>query len=638
MIKKLSIVTILILMIIYIFANLNKEESKDKLINSFSFDEVAVSKNENEKKIMRVSSAVKVKYDDDTTESFRLKYKKMISSGDSFNNEQFGRVTDKDGNAFTQDDGSVWISNNPDSNSIIKVKNHNYLITHFEERPGQLYKTELQLKNSIITPLSTEPIDFKEVGGTIINCAGSKTAWNTHIGGEEDYSLNTRYADKASPFYVECDKEDNSMFNGNDTSDIPNNFCGYVSAMQRYLKDDSITLDGYNGEQFTPYNYGYIIEVNIKENGDTEVAKHYVTGKYTPELAINMPDNKTFYMSDDGNAKALYKFVSDEPINSFNKNWRGTLYSAKLKQVSSLNGGSFEIDWIKLGDSSDKELKKIISRKFKLTDIFDIKADINGSCNSGYTKVYEDDEIECLKLKTGPKRSAKFQDDSEVKTAAAFLESRKYGGYLGATNEFNKEEGLTYDRDRNVIYIAISQIKKAMEDNYKAIETSNDIKLQKNACGGVYELTLDENYNATAMKPLVVGLPLGENEKYADEFFCSPESVSNPDNIAYLGSDLLLIGEDTTFHVNNFIWAYNTKTKVKTRIASLPIGAEVTGLANSNIGTKEALFVNIQHPFADNPMNVKGQKPNSHLLQNATSDEIKGSTGYIDGLPSGIFK
>jgi len=36
-------------------------------------------------------------------------------------------------------------------------------------------------------------------------------------------------------------------------------------------------------------------------------------------------------------------------------------------------------------------------------------------------------------------------------TFAAFLETRRYAAMLGATTEFEKEEGITYDPDRNKV-------------------------------------------------------------------------------------------------------------------------------------------------------------------------------------------
>jgi secreted PhoX family phosphatase len=140
------------------------------------------------------------------------------------------------------------------------------------------------------------------------------------------------------------------------------------------------------------------------------------------------------------------------------------------------------------------------------------------------------------------------------------------------------------------------------------------------------------------MRAVVVGKPLKEGEKYADEYYCHPDYIANPDNIKYAGHHTLLIGEDTKYHVNNYLWAYNTQTGTMTRIASLPIGAEVTGLEKGFIGDKGLLFINQQHPFKDNPKNAKGEKPNSYLIEKATEEDFKAKIGYVDGVPSDIFQ
>jgi len=270
----------------------------------------------------------------------------------------------------------------------------------------------------------------------------------------------------------------------------------------------------------------------------------------------------------------------------------------------------------------------MIDAKMKLTDIFDIEetTDIGKCTTTGFTPVYEDSGFACLKLKSGKEK------------AAAFLETRKYAAYKGATIEFRKEEGLTYDADKNVLYVAMSSIEKSMEDNYKDKEPANHIKLSKNICGAVYEVALDSTCSGTSMEAIVVGKPLAEGETYANEWTCSPEGISNPDNITYIGHDTLLISEDTTKHVNNMSWAYNTKTKTMTRIASLPIGGEVTGVDTGVVGDKGVLMINTQHPFKDNPKAADGSKPNSALIENATSEQLKAVVGYIDGIPADIFK
>jgi len=601
------------------------DDSDSKTVSTLKFAPVALSANDTEKQNMRVSNKLTVTYSNGETADYPLSYKTLMKMGDSIGTGVIGQMTDKNGNALIKSDGSKDISDGPDGNSIINVGDKTYLVTHMEERPGELYNTEIKVENGVLKTVDTKPVDLSAMGGTVINCASSKTAYGSHLGGEEDYSLNSRYADKNSPFYVDCALDGSS----NDLNGSFNYFCSYVDGMNKYLGDTNIDKNnGYNGDSFSPYNYGYIVEVQPQADGSTKSAKHYVTGKYTPELAAMMPDQKTVYMSDDGTAKGFWKFVSDTKISDFTADWEGTLYAAKVAQTSSANGGKFNLSWVELGHAKDSEIKAMIDAKMKLTDIFDIEetTDIGKCTTTGFTPVYEDSGFACLKLKSGKEK------------AAAFLETRKYAAYKGATIEFRKEEGLTYDADKNVLYVAMSSIEKSMEDNYKDKEPANHIKLSKNICGAVYEVALDSTYSGTSMEAIVVGKPLAEGETYANEWTCSPEGISNPDNITYIGHDTLLISEDTTKHVNNMSWAYNTKTKTMTRIASLPIGGEVTGVDTGVVGDKGVLMINTQHPFKDNPKAADGSKPNSALIENATSEQLKAVVGYIDGIPADIFK
>ncbi len=602
----------------------NNSNNSSNEVSSVEFAPVALSANDTEKQNMRVSRSLTVTYTDGHTQNYPLSYKTLMEMGEPIGSGVIGQMTDVHGNPLLKSDGSADISDGPDGNSIISVGGKTYLITHMEERPGELYKTEIKVENGELKAIDTKPVDLSAMGGTIINCASSKTNYGSHLGGEEDYSLNTRYADKNSPFYVNCALDGSS----NNVDGEFDYFCNYVDQMNKYLGDRDIDKNnGYNGSTFSPYNYGYIVEVQPLLDGTTRSAKHYATGKYTPELAKMMPDSKTVYMSDDGTAKGLWKFVSDKKIENFTADWEGTLYAAKVTQTSSANGGKFNLSWVKLGHAKDSEVKAMVDTKMKLTDIFDIKETSDtGTCATGFTPIYEDSEFECLKLKTGKEKEA------------AFLETRKYAAYKGATIEFRKEEGLTYNPDKNVLYIAMSAVEKSMEDNYKGKEQTNDIRLPKNSCGAVYEMALDANYNGTSMEAIVNGKPLAEGEAYANEWYCSPDGIANPDNIKYIGHDILFIGEDTTKHVNNMGWAYNTQTKTMTRIASLPIGAEVTGVDRGVVGDKGVLMVDAQHPFADNPKAADGTKPNSALIENATDEQLKAFVGYIDGIPADIFK
>lgn len=119
---------------------------------------------------------------------------------------------------------------------------------------------------------------------------------------------------------------------------------------------------------------------------------------------------------------------------------------------------------------------------------------------------------------------------------------------LGATVEFSKWEGFTFDTKRNRIYTAMSEIREGMEDFGDKGEPStefdlgdsNDVRLEYNPCGCVYAMDVDADFMATNMYVLVCG----NTDTNTDEFNeCDVNSIAGPDNVAYVsGHDGLIIG------------------------------------------------------------------------------------------------
>lgn len=77
-----------------------------------------------------------------------------------------------------------------------------------------------------------------------------------------------------------------------------------------------------------------------------------------------------------------------------------------------------------------------------------------------------------------------------------------------------------------------------------------------------------------------------------------PDKIAAPDNLKFSETlRTLFIGEDSSYHVNNFVWAYQVDTGVLSRIASMPAGAEATGLGVvDDLNGWTYITANFQHP------------------------------------------
>ena len=249
-----------------------------------------------------------------------------------------------------------------------------------------------------------------------------------------------------------------------------------------------------------PYDYGYVFEVQVHEDGSYDANKWYSTGRRSNELAYILPDEKTMYLSDDGTNVVFQMFVADEPRNFSS----GTLYAAKFKQqTDGSKGGTFAMEWIDLGWAQSSDIEEA-AKTLQFSDIFELEEPVvdfstrpyTAVCSAGFTAVNTGSAgVECLKVKQG------------MDIIASRLESRRYSALLGATTEFTKLEGITFDSKRNLLYAAISDIKNGMEDNNVKYDIGgeNDIKVSYNKCGCVYTLELDDQNRALSMYPLVCG-------------------------------------------------------------------------------------------------------------------------------------
>ena len=567
-------------------------------------------------------STMKVTYKDGTQKEVPLNYDQLYLTKDKIveNNGEMipaGTPIDANGNPIIDnsvpEDPSYFISDAPDSNSLITKGNKTYMISHFEYDsennagesvsglPASMTLTELKRdkKTGELTVKDAEKIDFSNVNGLWVPCNGSTTDWGTHLGSEE-YEPDARaFEDKDSDAYKEV-----------------SNFADY------YFNDAS---------KANPYFYGWIPEISISDKGEASVEKHYSTGRFSHELMKVLPDNKTALFGDDGGNTMSFMYVADEE-EDFSS---GTLYAAKFDQTGTEKGGSGDMNWIKLGHASDEEVSNIINSGVQFSDIFETADEPT----EGFTavKTNSHDEVEYLKVKPG------------MEKAAAFLESRRYGAIKGATSEFNKMEGIAVNEDDKKAYMAISYQNGSMEKEEDAVQ--DDIQLPKRDSGVTYELNLEEGqvdqsgnqidseYVPANMHGYIVGKDLESADSLGNT--ADPDQVANPDNLSYSDElNTLFIGEDSDMHTNNFVWAYNVDDEKLSRILSVPVGAEATGL-NAEDPVKDSQYVlsNYQHPGADideKEITAVDKGELEKAMKESLGIMETGGVGYISGI-RGIF-
>jgi secreted PhoX family phosphatase len=119
----------------------------------------------------------------------------------------------------------------------------------------------------------------------------------------------------------------------------------------------------------------------------------------------------------------------------------------------------------------------------------------------------------------------------------------------------------------------------------------------------------------------------------------NPDRVSNPDNLKFSETlRTLFIGEDSSTHVNNFIWAYNVDTRQLSRLMSMPSGAEATGLhVVDDLNGWTYIMSNFQHAGDWIPaLHGKVQATLDPLVRANYKDRFGAAVGYLTADPSSI--
>jgi len=446
-----------------------------------------------------------------------------------------------------------------------------------------------------LTLVKYHNVDTSSANGLWITCGASLSPWNTHLSSEE-------YEPDAA----------------------------FIAENKRF-KDFSKNLYG-NESTANPYHYGHLPEVTVHPDGTGTVVKHYCMGRISHELVQVMPDNRTVLMGDDYTNSGLFVFVADKEKDLSS----GTLYVAKLGVGFSINPGDagVSLSWIKLGHATSAEIRTLADQ-LKPSDIMTVlKADPN---DSSFTKIFYDGQANWVKIKPG------------MEKAAAFLETHRYAYLMGGSMGFSKMEGTTVNIKDKIAYTALQNIQDSMVKTGKGWNANSGIALNEALiAGGVFAHQLsgglkDHEGNPIAsewmprqMYPIIKGEDIAQD---ALGNLANPDMVSNPDNLKFSEKmRTLFIGEDSSTHVNNFVWAYNVDTRKLSRIMSMPSGAEATGLGVAdNINGWTYLTSNFQHAGDWLPkLHDKVKAKLDPLVNENYKDKFGAAVGYVTAKPSGI--
>ena len=445
---------------------------------------------------------------------------------------------------YSPDGEALTNANTPDFNGFVPGDhpNEGYLFTNWETRPGMVSRLHLQMKGR---QGNNQNHDWEVLGSQNVDFRDVEGTWNNCFG-------------TVSPWGTPLTSEEYE----------PNaaNWFRHGSGAE--------AMSNYVGKFANAYRYGHIVEIE-DPTGEPIPVKHYAMGRFSHENSVVMPDGKTAYMSDDGTGTVFFKFVADEAGDLS----AGTLYAARAKQDDSTEvaAAGFDLEWIELAHGTDNQIAKWIAE-------------------------YDDQE---------PGSSADYVTDAEVKAwandnaaddRAAFLESRKAAGALGATDEFRKMEGVNIRQGAvpgDYLYMAMSSTNQTMADG------KGNIALDGDGWGAVYRIKLDDNFDVSRMEPVVVGgpdanicggcpydarpdsasevcadcafnpMPDQDDDdtglvqksvkKMGDQFasaqpFDPETTIGSPDNIVVMEDGRVVIGEDSGnegHNPPNMIWVYD---------------------------------------------------------------------------------
>ncbi|MFZ6733087.1 PhoX family protein [Undibacterium sp. Ji42W] len=524
-----------------------------------------------------VGSTLSVNFSDNSAQAFKLAYQPFFTTGDMVSNGSGGTILAGgyvDINNKPIIDKTVagkerqFYSDSPDGTSLLSVANPTvtgikgkavFAVVQFEYTTwAQDEKTDMYGKlPSPIAILTLDQdqatgklslvkyynVDTSKVNGLWITCGASLSPWGTHLSSEE-------YEPDA-----------------------------FTISSNTQFKAYSANLFG-DENKANPYHYGHLPEVTVNPDGTGTIKKHYCMGRISHELIQVMPDNRTALMGDDATNGGIFIFVADKEKDLSS----GSLYVAKIGSGFSIDpaAAGAALTWIKLGSATSTEIEAM-ANTLKPADIMEVAS--TDPKDASFTKIFYSGKVQWIKIKPG------------MEKAAAFLETHRYASMVGGSMALTKLEGTTVNAKDKIAYSALQNMQASMVRGNAAWNEAYGVTIEKVVTAGAvlaHTLTggqkdtsgaaISSEWVPTQTKALLVGEDyLDAAGKLAPDALgntANPDKVANPDNLKFSEKlRTLFIGEDSSQHVNNFLWAYNVDTKKLSRLASMPSGAESTGLS-----------------------------------------------------------
>ena len=583
---------------------------------------------------MYAASQLKVAFDDKSEQVYDLGYQPFFVTGDMVSNGKGDQVlaggyydiyNNKIIDKTVAGKERHFFSDSPDGTSLLTVPNAKvdgvkglpvFAVVQFEYTTwAQDGKTDMYGKlPSPIAVLTLDQdqstgklslvkyhnVDTSKVHGLWITCGASLSPWGTHLSSEE-YEPDAFNASNAQ-----------------------------LQAFSQNLYGDPAKAN--------PYHYGHMPEVIVNVDGTATIKKHFCMGRISHELVQVMPDQRTALMGDDATNSGYFVFVADKEKDLSS----GTLYAAKV-------GAGFSIDpaaksaapltWIKLGSATSTEIENL-ANTLKPTDIMTVvKTDPS---DASYTKIVVNGKTEWIKINAG------------MDKAAAFLETHRYAAFKGASLGFTKMEGTTVNAKDKIAYSALQNVQSSMVAGNAANVAGNGVSVPKQLVAGVVMAlnlkggqkdtdgaAISSEWMPVDTAPLLAGEDLLDTDGKtlkgdALGNTANPNKIANPDNLKFSEKmRTLFIGEDSSQHVNNFMWAYNVDTKQLSRVLSVPAGGESTGLhAVDEINGWTYIMSNFQHAgdWGGIHANVKAQL--DPLINANYKGKFGAAVGYLTASPA----